>query len=84
MAEVLSQERENAVPQTLGKTPHLSLHHITIFVRDADRSLKFYTEQLGFKLIADVQFPGGRWTAVVPPHGGPALAMVTPKTDSKE
>jgi serine phosphatase RsbU (regulator of sigma subunit)/predicted enzyme related to lactoylglutathione lyase len=84
MAEVLSQEQENAVAQTPGKTPHLSLHHITIFVRDADRSVKFYTEQLGFKLIADVQFPGGRWTAVVPPHGGPALAMVTPRADSKE
>jgi serine phosphatase RsbU (regulator of sigma subunit) len=71
-------------PKLGSKSPHLSLHHITIFVRDQDRSLKFYVDQLGFTLIADVKFLGGRWTAVAPPYGGPALAMVTPKPDSKE
>ena len=73
-----------AVPTPDRKSSHLSLHHITIFVRDNDRSLKFYVEQLGFTLVADVKFPTGRWTAVAPPFGGPALAMVTPAKDSKE
>lgn len=73
-----------STPNLDRKSPHLSLHHITVFVRDNDRSLKFYIEQLGFTLIADVKFPGGRWTAVAPLYGGPALAMVTPAEDSKE
>ena len=73
-----------SVPTGDRKSPHLSLHHITVFVRDNDRSIKFYVDQLGFTLIADVKFPGGRWTAVTPPFGGPALAMVTPAEDSKE
>jgi len=73
-----------SIPQLDRKSPHLSLHHITIFVRDNDRSIKFYVDQLGFTLIADVRFPGGRWTALAPPYGGPALAMVTPPEDSKE
>lgn len=84
MEKVLSNPAAEPAPEPGGKTPHLSLHHITIFVREPSRSLKFYTEQLGFTLIADVEFPGGRWTAVAPPNGGPALAMVTPKIDSKE
>jgi serine phosphatase RsbU (regulator of sigma subunit)/predicted enzyme related to lactoylglutathione lyase len=71
-------------PKLDSKSPHLSLHHITIFVRDHDRSLKFYVDQLGFTLVADVKFPGGRWAAVAPPYGGPALAMVVPEKSSKE
>ena len=73
-----------SIPEFDRKSPHLSLHHITIFVRDNDRSIKFYVDQLGFTLITDVRFPGGRWTALAPPYGGPALAMVTPPEDSKE
>ena len=73
-----------STPKLDRKSPHLSLHHITIFVRDHDRSLKFYVDQLSFTLVADVKFPGGRWAAVAPPYGGPALAMVVPTKDSKE
>jgi hypothetical protein len=31
-----------------GQAPYLRLHHVTIFVRDQDRSLRFYLDQLGF------------------------------------
>src|SRR6516162_7321714 len=39
----------------------------TVMVRDQDRSLRFYVDQLGFRLVADEQVPsGGRWTVVEP------------------
>jgi serine phosphatase RsbU (regulator of sigma subunit) len=58
---------------------------VTIFVRDQDRSLRFYVDQLGFSLVGDVQLrPGYRWVAVAPPDGSAILALVAPKPDSRE
>ena len=65
--------------------PYLRLQHVTIFVRDQDRSLRFYVDQLGFNLVLDVRLgSGARWVAVAPPDGAALLALVTPKTDSEE
>ena len=64
---------------------HLSLHHVTILVRDQDRSLRFYLDQLGFNLVVDARLDSGdRWAAVAPPDGTAILALVTPKPDSVE
>src|SRR5438067_2923777 len=64
---------------------HLSLHHVTILVRDQDRSLRFYLDQLGFNLFIDVRNESGdRWVAVSPPDGIAILALVTPRPDSDE
>ncbi len=57
----------------------------TIFVRDQDRSLQFYLDQLGFRLVADVRFESGdRWLAVAPADGSTMLVLVKPKHDSEE
>ena len=67
------------------RDPYLRLQHVTIFVRDQDRSLRFYLGQLGFSLVTDHRFEGGgRWVAVAPPDGAAILALVTPKPDSEE
>lgn len=64
---------------------HLSLHHVTILVRDQDKSLRFYLDQLGFNLIVDARLESGdRWAAVAPPDGTAILALATPKPDSEE
>jgi serine phosphatase RsbU (regulator of sigma subunit)/catechol 2,3-dioxygenase-like lactoylglutathione lyase family enzyme len=64
---------------------HLSLHHVTILVRDQDRSVRFYLDQLGFNLVVDARMESGdRWVAVAPPDGTAILALVTPKSDSDE
>src|SRR5438874_12755005 len=65
--------------------PYLRLLCINIFVRDQDRSLRFYVDQLGFGLVIDESYEsGGRWVAVVPPDGNTGLALVTPKRRSEE
>ncbi len=67
------------------KEPYLRFHAVKIFVRDQDRSLHFYLDQLGFSLIYDARLQSGdRWVAVVPPDGNAILALVAPKPGSKE
>ncbi len=64
---------------------HLSLHHVTIWVSDQDRSLRFYLDQLGFNLFIDIRNESGdRWVAVAPPDGIAILALVSPSPDSDE
>jgi len=74
---------------TLASTPrqdlHLRLHCVNIFVRDQDRSLRFYLDQLGFHLALDARLQSGdRWVAVAPPDGSAILALVVPKPNSQE
>ena len=65
--------------------PYLRLQLVCIFVRDQDRSLRFYVDQLGFILASDTRFESGdRWVVVAPPDGSAFLALVAPKPDSEE
>ncbi len=65
--------------------PYLGLLCVNIFVRNLDRSLRFYTGQLGFTLVVDESYEtGGRWVAVAPPDGNAVLALVTPRRNSEE
>jgi len=67
------------------KEPYLRFHAIKIFVRDQDRSLRFYLDQLGFSLVYDTRLQSGeRWVAVAPPDGTAILALVAPKPGSRE
>jgi len=62
------------------QAPYLRIFFSTVFVRDHDRSLQFYLDQLGFSLVADNRFEGGgRWVAVAPPDGSAVLAIIAPK-----
>jgi serine phosphatase RsbU (regulator of sigma subunit)/predicted enzyme related to lactoylglutathione lyase len=65
--------------------PYLRVLCVNIFVRDQDRSLRFYVDQLGFGLVVDESYESaGRWVAVAPPDGSTVLALVTPKRNSDE
>ena len=67
------------------KSTYLRIFCSTVFVRDQDRSLQFYLDQLGFNLITDNRIEGGgRWIAVAPPDGAEFLALVTPEPGSEE
>jgi serine phosphatase RsbU (regulator of sigma subunit)/catechol 2,3-dioxygenase-like lactoylglutathione lyase family enzyme len=50
-----------------------------VFVRDQDRSIRFYVDQLGFSLLADARFDFDRWVAIAPPDGNVILALLAPK-----
>ncbi|MGC2661694.1 MAG: SpoIIE family protein phosphatase [Bryobacteraceae bacterium] len=65
--------------------PYLNLHFIMVFVRDQERSLRFYVDQLGFTLVVDYAFsPIDRWIEVAPPDGTAKLALVLAKPGSEE
>src|SRR6516162_2411471 len=65
--------------------PYLRLLCVNIFVRDQDKSLRFYLDQLGFGLVIDESYEsGGRWVAVAPPDGNTVLALISPKRNSAE
>src|SRR5262249_43477197 len=63
----------------------LGIHAVNIFVRDQDRSLRFYVDQLGFDLAFDARLQSGtRWVAVSPPDGTAVLTLIEATPDSKE
>lgn len=65
--------------------PYIRLSTITVFVRDQERSLRFYVDQLGFHITADTRSPSGlRWVTVSPPDGTAVLALVAPDPGSEE
>jgi serine phosphatase RsbU (regulator of sigma subunit)/catechol 2,3-dioxygenase-like lactoylglutathione lyase family enzyme len=70
-------------PPSPQPSPHLRIHSTQIFVRDLDRSLRFYLDQLGFHLAYDVKLQAGeRLVAVAPPDGSAVLSLLAPKPDS--
>src|SRR5437660_8783278 len=67
------------------KTRYLRIHAVNIYVRDQDRSLRFYLDQLGFNLAFDTRLQAGqRWVAVAPPDGTAVLVLIAPEPDSFE
>src|SRR5215467_4242225 len=64
--------------------PYLCLHFAIIYVRDQDRSLRFYVDQLGFRVVVDHRFENGqRWIEVAPPDGNAhlGLTLLQPEDD---
>jgi serine phosphatase RsbU (regulator of sigma subunit)/catechol 2,3-dioxygenase-like lactoylglutathione lyase family enzyme len=65
--------------------PYLRLQSVTIFVRDLDRSVRFYVDQLGFNLIFDARTqPRRPFVAVAPPDGIATLTLCEPEPGSAE
>jgi serine phosphatase RsbU (regulator of sigma subunit) len=70
----------------MGSSPsYLSIYFVNIYVRDQERSVRFYVDQLGFDLAFDARLQGGRrWVAVAPPDGSTVLSLIQPERDSAE
>ncbi|HUO32563.1 MAG TPA: SpoIIE family protein phosphatase [Bryobacteraceae bacterium] len=65
--------------------PYLAMHAVNIYVRDQERSLRFYVDQLGFTVAFDARLQSGeRWLAVAPPDGTAVLSLIAPKPESRE
>jgi len=64
---------------------YLRLQAVDIYVRDQEKSLRFYLDQLGFELAFDARLQSGeRWVAVSPPDGTALLGLVAPAPESEE
>jgi serine phosphatase RsbU (regulator of sigma subunit)/catechol 2,3-dioxygenase-like lactoylglutathione lyase family enzyme len=73
------------IPSPLRQAPHLRLHCVNVFVRDQDRSLRFFVDQLGFNIAYDTRVQSGeRWVGVAPPDGAAILSLIAPKPDSEQ
>ncbi len=67
------------------KEPYLLLQQATVFVRDQERSLRFFVDCLGFSVALDYDHPEyGRWVMVAPPDGTARISLVAPKPDSED
>lgn len=65
--------------------PFLGIHAVNVYVRDQDKSLRFYLDCLGFNVAFDARLQtGDRWIAVSPPDGSAVLALIAPPPDSKQ
>jgi serine phosphatase RsbU (regulator of sigma subunit)/catechol 2,3-dioxygenase-like lactoylglutathione lyase family enzyme len=58
---------------------------VNVYVRDQDRSLRFFVDQLGFNIAYDTRVQSGeRWVGVAPPDGAAILSLIAPKPDSEQ
>ncbi|MGO8793127.1 MAG: PP2C family protein-serine/threonine phosphatase [Terriglobia bacterium] len=80
----LTREADRPVQGRDREAPHFRLHSFTVFVREMGRSLGFYVEQLGLRLLGETHIEIGRWVAVAPPDGTAILLLVEPEPDSEE
>lgn len=77
-SDVLSGRDREAI-RTSRDEAYLRLQFVRVYVRDQERSMRFFVDQLGFRLILDVQFASGnRWIEVAPPDGTASLTLVLP------
>ena len=66
-----------------------SLAHVALVVRDYDEAIAWFTEKLGFTLVADEYQPeqDKRWVLVAPPgspSGGASLLLARASTPEQE
>jgi len=67
------------------RPPFLGIHAINVYVRDQDRSLRFYVDQLGFNIAFNGRLQSGdRWLAVAPPDGSAVIALIAPPPHSSQ
>ncbi|MFL6353762.1 MAG: PP2C family protein-serine/threonine phosphatase [Bryobacteraceae bacterium] len=77
--------KDEAILTRNSRDPYLRIHHVTVFVRDQDRSLAFYMDQLGFNLVIDYRFgEHSRFVLVAPPDGTALVALIAPMPGSEE
>jgi catechol 2,3-dioxygenase-like lactoylglutathione lyase family enzyme len=61
-----------------------TIGRVLVPVADQDTAIAFYTDKLGFSVVADVPFgEGSRWVEVAPPGGGASISLVPPQGEYK-
>lgn len=66
-----------------GRDPFLRMHAVNVYVRDQERSLRFFLDKLGFQVAFDARVESGqRLVAVAPPDGTSVLTLIQPPPHS--
>jgi serine phosphatase RsbU (regulator of sigma subunit) len=66
-----------------GRDPFLRMHAVNVYVRDQERSLRFFLDKLGFQVAFDARVESGqRLVAVAPPDGTSVLTLIQPPPNS--
>ncbi|KIC48405.1 VOC family protein [Tateyamaria sp. ANG-S1] len=63
-------------------TTHLG--SLSLIVPDYDSAIAFYCEQMGFRLVADIDQGHKRWVEVQPPAGGPTFVLARADTPEQQ
>ena len=80
-------DMNRSAPRLDGRDPYLCLHFTIIFVRDQERSLRFYVDELGFRTVVDHRFENGqRWIEVAPADGNAhiGITLLQPNDDPEK
>ena len=65
------------------RDPFLRMHAVNVYVRDQERSLRFFLDTLGFQVAFDARVESGqRLLAVAPPDGTAVLTLIQPPPHS--
>ena len=65
------------------RDPFLRMHAVNVYVRDQERSLRFFLDTLGFQVAFDARVESGeRLLAVAPPDGTTVLTLIQPPPHS--
>ena len=65
--------------------PYLRIHAIQVYVRDQERSVRFFVDQLGFEVAFDAQLQSGlRWVAVAPRDGTAVLGLIEARPNTPQ
>jgi len=83
MSNPATAQWPRTVPRLDSQVPYLRILFVTIYIRDVDRSIRFYVDQLGFNLLFDSPVGNGRFVVVGPPDGSAmiCLAPMPPGSD---
>jgi serine phosphatase RsbU (regulator of sigma subunit) len=73
------------LPPGIAPGSYLGIHAVNIYVRDQEKSLRFYVDTLGFQIAFDGHRQSGqRVVAVTPPDGTAVLALIQPEPGSPQ
>jgi serine phosphatase RsbU (regulator of sigma subunit) len=76
---------ESRPPDSRTESPYLRIHAVNVYVRDQERSLRFYVDTLGFQIAFDANVPSGpRMVAVAPPDGATVLTLIQPSPGTRQ
>jgi serine phosphatase RsbU (regulator of sigma subunit) len=72
-------------PDPISHDHYLRLHAVNVYVRDQERSLRFFLDKLGFQVAFDAHVQSGhRQIAVSPPDGSAVLALIQPEPNTAQ